>query len=205
MDLKQGLVCTLTKEKANFINECRDYILDPEYQERFDDTKPLENHVIKSLVDNNVLDTLRQEQNYPQGLIAGISTGIVGAAIWGAITVATGFQIGFMALAIGAAVGIAIRFSGKGVDSIFGISGAIIAVLSCLLGNFFSIIGFLAHQEDLNYIDTLFLFDYSFLWPIMQETFSIIDLLFYGIAGAEGYKFSFRALTEKDIAQLKEE
>ncbi|MEW7291032.1 hypothetical protein [Aquimarina sp. 2304DJ70-9] len=204
MDLKQGLICTLTKEKANFINECRDFSLDPEYQERFDDIEPLENHVMKSLVDDKVLDKLRLEQNYPQGLIGGISTGIVGAVLWGAITVATGFQIGFMALAIGAAVGLAIRFSGKGVDPIFGISGAIIAVLSCFLGNFFSIIGFLANQENLAYIDTLFLFDYSFLWPIMQETFSIIDLLFYGIAGAEGYKFAFRALTEKDIAELKE-
>ncbi len=46
MDLKQGLVCALTKEKANFINDCRDFTLDPDYQERFDDAQPLENHVM---------------------------------------------------------------------------------------------------------------------------------------------------------------
>ncbi len=204
MDLKQGLVCNLTNEKANFINDCRDFNLDSNYEERFDDTEALESHVVKSLIDDKVLIKLQEEQNYPLGLIAGIIVGLVGAFLWAAITIATEFQIGFMALAIGAGVGFAIRFAGKGIDQIFGISGAIIAVFACLLGNFFGIIGFLANEEGLEFIDALFMFDYSLLLPIMQETFSIIDLLFYGIAGAEGYKFAFRALTEKEIAELNE-
>ncbi len=157
------------------------------------------------MVDDKVLDKLRLEQNYPMALICGITVGILGAVLWGAITLATNYQIGYMAIAIGAGVGFTIRFAGKGVDPIFGISGAIIAVLSCLLGNFFSIIGFLANQENLGYIDTLLMFDYSFLLQLMEETFSPIDLLFYGLAGAQGYKFAFRALTEKDVAVLKEE
>lgn len=121
----------------------------------------------------------------------------------GAITVATGYQIGFMAIAVGALVGLSIRFVGKGVDKIFGISGGIIAVLSCVLGNFFSIIGFIANTEGLGYFETLNVFNYSQLIPIMIETFSGIDLLFYGIAAYEGYKFSFRTFTEKDLYELE--
>lgn len=204
MDLQQGLVCSLTKEKANFVNECRDFSLDPDYQERFDDTEALENHVVRSLVDDSVLNKLRSEQNYPLGIMLGIAAGILSAMLWGAITVATEFQIGFMALAVGAAVGLSIRLAGKGVDPIFGISGAIIAVLSCLLGNFFSIIGFIAKQEHLGFLETMLLFDYSLLPAIMKETFSVMDILFYGLAGAEGYKFAFRTFTEKEIANLKE-
>ena len=123
--------------------------------------------------------------------------------LWGAITVATGYQIGFMAIAVGALVGLSIRFVGKGVDKIFGISGGIIAVLSCVLGNFFSIIGFIANTEGLGYFETLNVFNYSQLIPIMIETFSGIDLLFYGIAAYEGYKFSFRTFTEKDLYELE--
>ncbi|MEW7278465.1 hypothetical protein ABW636_07705 [Aquimarina sp. 2201CG1-2-11] len=203
MDLQQGLICSLTQKKADFINECRNFTLDPNYQERFDDTELLENHVMKSLIDDKILNKLRLEQNYPFGLISGIITGIIGAILWGVISLATGYQIGYMALAIGAAVGLSIRFTGKGVDQIFGISGAVISILSCLLGNFFSIIGYLAHQENLGYLETLVLFDYSLLPAILQETFNFMDLLFYGIAGAQGYKLAFRTFTEKDIAVIK--
>jgi hypothetical protein len=46
------------------------------------------------------------------------------------------------------------RFIGKGIDSIFGICGGIIAFLSCILGDFFSIIGFVANTENLGYFQT---------------------------------------------------
>ncbi|MFD2562152.1 hypothetical protein [Aquimarina rubra] len=203
MDLKQGLVCALTKEKANFINDCRDFVLDPTYEERFDDTEELNNQVVKSLISDKVLEKLRVEQNFPIGLMSGIFVGIIGALLWGAITLATGYQIGYVALAIGAGVGLSIRYAGKGVDQIFGITGAIVAVLSCFLGNFFSIIGTIANLENLEYIETLLLFDYSLLIPMMQETFSAMDVLFYGIAGYEGYKFAFRSFTEKELEDLK--
>ena len=35
---------------------------------------------------------------------------------------------------------------------------------------------------------------------IMKETFSPIDLLFYGLAIYEGYKLSFRGLADEEIA-----
>lgn len=44
--------------------------------------------------------------------------------------------------------------------------------------------------------------DYSYLLDLMTETFSIMDLVFYGIAIYEGYRFSFRLITEKSIQEL---
>jgi len=203
MDLKQGLICSLTKEKANFINDCRDYNLDSTYEKRFDDTEELHNHVVKSIISDDILEKLKQEQNYLLGLIIGITVGLLGALLWGMLTVATGYQIGYMALAIGAGVGLSIRYAGKGVDQIFGITGASIAILSCLLGNFFSIIGTIANLENLEYLETFMLFDYSLLISVMKETFSVMDILFYGIAGFEGYKFAFRGFTEKELEDFK--
>ena len=82
---------------------------------------------------------LKAEQNFAKGLAAGIGAGVMGTILWVAITVTTGYQIGYMAIAVGAGVGFAIRFLGKGIDQHFGITGGIIAVLSCFLGNLISI------------------------------------------------------------------
>lgn len=71
------------------------------------------------------------------------------------------------------------------------------------MGNFLSIIGFVANAEDLGYLETFELFDYSQFIPILSETFSFMDLLFYGFAVYEGYKFAFRTFTEKDIYELE--
>ena len=202
-DMKVGLLCNLTGEMADFEKECKSFNLDESVIEKIDDTEAVEhNDVINKLSDKNI-EKLKSEQDFPKALMTGIVVGIIGAILWGTITVVTGFQIGYMAIAIGAGVGLSMRFIGKGIDQIFGISGGIIALLSCLLGNFFSIIGFIANSEGLGYLETLSLFNYSQLIPIMTETFSVMDLLFYGFAAYEGYKFAFRTFTEKDLYELE--
>jgi hypothetical protein len=205
MDMKQGLICNLTGEKASFQNECPDFKRDEKVKEvPLDDKEGLQKSEIKQKLSPEIVERLRIEQKLILGIISGLIVGIVGAILWGIITVATGFQIGYMAVAIGAGVGLTIRKFGKGIDSIFGIWGAGISLFSVLLGNFLSIIGFVANLEGLGYIETLMRFDYSYLPTVMRETFSIIDLVFYGIAIFEGYKFSFRLITEKRIMELRQ-
>lgn len=63
----------------------------------------------------------------------------------------TEYQIGYMAIAVGFLVGFVIRLTGKGIDKIFGISGAILAIFGCLLGNLLSNVGFIANAEGLRY------------------------------------------------------
>ncbi len=202
LDMQQGMLCNLTGEKANFSTECSSYNLDTTLEEKQENLEPIDNEDLLAKMSDKTLDLLRAEQNYPIALIASIIAGIIGAIIWAIITVATEYQIGYMAIAIGAAVGYTMRYFGKGIDQIFGITGAIVAVLSCALGNFFSIIGFTAKFETLGYLETLTLFDYSQLIPLMSETFSFMDVVFYGFAAYEGYKFAFRTFTEKEIAAL---
>ena len=205
MDMKQGLICNLTGEKATFQNECPDFKRDETVKEvPLDDKEGLQTTEIKQKLSPEIIEQLRMEQELMPGIISGLIVGIVGAILWGVITVATGFQIGYMAIAIGAGVGLTIRKIGNGIDSIFGFWGAGISLFSVLLGNFFSIIGFIANAEGLGYIETLFRLDYSYLPTLMGETFSIIDLVFYGIAVFEGYKFSFRLITEKKVMELRQ-
>jgi hypothetical protein len=203
MDLQQGLVCNLTGEKATFENECADFKIDEvEIEKSLDGVEKMLPDELKQTLTSEIIEKIRMEQRQKWGVLSGLVVGVLGAILWGMITVMTGYQIGYMALAIGASVGLTIRIFGRGFDSIFGLWGAGISLFSVLLGNFLSIIGFVANSEGLGYIETLLLFDYSYLPQVMKETFSIIDLVFYGIALSAGYKFSFRKITKDKIAEL---
>ena len=138
------------------------------------------------------LEQFRTEQNLPLGILGGLVAAVLGAVIWAAITVATEYQIGYMAIAVGFIVGFAVRTLGKGVDQIYGITGAVLAFFGCVLGNFFSMVGFVANSENLGYFDTFSMIDYSLVPSIMIEAFSPLDILFYGLAIYQGYKISFR-------------
>jgi hypothetical protein len=205
MDAKQGLLCSLTVEKATFQDECPDFKFDETVKQISPDNKEgLKIAEIKQQLSQESIERLRMEQRLIPGIVSGLIVGIVGAVLWGVITVATGLQIGYLALAIGAGVGLTIRKIGNGIDLIFGIWGAAIALFSVLLGNVLSIIGFIANLEGIGYLEALIRFDYAYLPALMGETFSIMDLVFYGIALFEGYKLSFRLITENKIMELRQ-
>lgn len=202
-DFNKGIICSLTEDKANFQDECPNYKLDESIKvTELDDQENVDiNEAILEL-DPKVIEKLRSEQDFKSAIITGTVTAIIGSLLWAAITVSTEYQIGYMAIAIGFGIGYVIREFGKGIDPIFGYLGAILALLSCIFGNILGIIGFVANQEGLSYINTLLGLDYSLLPSVMAESFSPIDLLFYGFAIFEGYKYSFRKITEKEIESL---
>lgn len=202
LDPQRGLICSVTLAQADFMGSCPDYEKDLAVSPSPSREIPLDSDDLQRRLSMNSYEKLRMEQNLPLGLLGAILAGVFAAILWAVITVITNFQIGFMAIAVGALVGFVLRKAGNGIDPIFGISGGLIAVLSCLLGNFLSIMGILANMEGVGYLDTLFLFDYNYLIPVMTESFSLIDLVFYGIAAVEGYKLSFRVITAKDLDNM---
>lgn len=200
-NLQEGLVCNLTGEKANFEKECDSFGLDNTVVVQENVASDLDHESTLVHLTEQELEGYKTDQNYTKALMVGSLVGLIGAFLWGIITVATGYQIGYMAIAIGAGVGYAMRYVGKGIEPIFGITGGGIALLSCLLGNVFSLIGFVAAEEGLSVLETFFLFDYSLVFPLLLETFDPMDLLFYGIAAYAGYKYAFRVFTEEDLVK----
>lgn len=150
---------------------------------------------------NLYMEKLGLEQNLPFAIISGIAAALVAAVLWAVVTVATQYQIGFMAIVVGLMVGYTIRYTGKGIDKTFGIIGAALALFGCVLGNFLSLIGFFANAEGLGYMEAMGMIDFALVPEIMIETFNPMDLLFYGLAVYEGYQFSFRKITEQEIVQ----
>jgi len=149
------------------------------------------------------INEIEGNQNLHMGIIGGLMAAAIGAAIWAAVTVITDFQIGWMAVGIGFLVGFAVRITGKGISKSFGYVGAILALASCLAGNFFSICAVISKQEAIPFFYLLTRLNPEIITELMKSTFSPIDLLFYGIAVYEGYRFSFRQITEDEMAGLK--
>jgi len=148
------------------------------------------------------LEILRGEQRMPLGLLAGIVAAFAGAGIWAATTVGTGYQIGWMAVGVGILVGFAVRAGGKGIDKVYGYIGAGLAFLGCAMGNLFAVVGLVAAEEGIPFFELLGRLNPEISLELMTATFSPMDLLFYGIAIYEGYKFSFRQLTDEDMARV---
>jgi predicted secreted protein len=126
----------------------------------------------------------------PRGFMAGAVAAAVGAALWAGVTVLTGYQIGWMAIGVGALVGVAVRTAGKGTTTTFGILGALLALGGCLAGNFLAGAVVLSRHWDVS-LAVLF----TRLTPdlgvrLMTAMFSPMDLLFYALAVWQGYKFS---------------
>ncbi len=152
---------------------------------------------------NVLLDRLRSEQNLPAGAAAGFVAALIGAVVWAVVTYVTHYQIGWMAVGVGFLVGYAVRLAGKGIDKTFGLVGAGLAFIGCALGNLLAVCALVAKQENVPLLAILANLDLVAAGQILLETFQFMDLLFYGIAIYEGYKFSFRQLTEQELAILK--
>lgn len=143
---------------------------------------------------------LRSEQNLPFAILACVGAALAGAVVWALVTVTTKYQIGYMAVGVGFLVGFANRYFGKGIDKTFGFLGAAFAFLGCLLGNFLSIAYLAGGELGVSGLQIVKVLGVGNIFSIYFENISPIDFLFYGLAIYEGYRFSFRVVTEEDIA-----
>lgn len=132
------------------------------------------------------------DSNLIMGLAGGVSAMLVSAAIWGGITYFTEYQISWMAIGVGFFVGLAVQKLGKGKSLIFGISGATLSLLGCLLGNFLFYSGVIAKEWGVPFFDVLLSlsFDPAAIIEIFTLAFDFRDLLFYALAAYIGFRTS---------------
>lgn len=145
-----------------------------------------------------LMQKVKDNQNLSLGIIGGAIAAAIGATLWAIITAVTNFQIGWMAVGVGFLVGFAVRICGKGMDRIFGIMGGVLSLLGCLAGNLFTVCIVVSRHQNIPLLDLLSRLNPEIAVRLMTATFSPMDLLFYGIAVYEGYRFSFRILSKAD-------
>ncbi len=145
---------------------------------------------------------LRAEQNLVMGIVGGSLAAVVGAILWATVTVATGFQIGWMAVGVGFMVGRTVGVLGRGVERPFGYAGAALSLCGCLIGNLLSVCVIVAQQQELALSFVLTHLNPAAIPELMAVTFHPMDLLFYGLAVYQGYRFAFRRVTAADAARV---
>jgi hypothetical protein len=148
------------------------------------------------------LQEIRDNQNLAAGFLGGIVAAIMGAIIWAMITAEKDRQFVWMAIGVGFLVGSAVRRFGKGIDRSFGILGAALSLLGCLVGNLFSACIIISYHEGMNLLEVLSRLNPQIVLELMKVIFSPIDLLFYGIAIYVGYRFSRRTITNEELAKM---
>ena len=200
MSIQQGILCRLTNAKPIFEKECDNFILDENVPVRIpDDKNILTSEDLKGKIPENIYNQLIMEQNFPAALLSGFLASIIGAGIWALITVTTNFQIGFMAVGVGAIVGIAVRLFGKGITKQFGYLGAAFSLFGCLIGNILSLVILIADYYQITFWSVFSQLTFNQIVQMMMNWIKPVDFLFYAIALIEGYKFALRQITEKSL------
>ncbi len=150
-----------------------------------------------------LVQEIKDNQNLLFGIMGGIVAAGIGASIWALITVATDYQIGWMAVGVGFLVGYGVRIFGKGIHKSFGIAGAILSLLGCLAGNLLTTCIVISRHQNIPLLDLVFRLNPEVIVELTTATFNPMDLLFYAIAVYEGYRFSFRRLSKEELERLK--
>jgi len=203
MDLKQGLICSLTGQLANFSNECPYFDLDENVViEPLDDYSRISKDEYFSKLSSEKYEQLKLAQNFPAGTLAATIIGISFAILWGYLAFISGLRISLFNVVVGAAVAFGLRIFGKGIDQKFGIAGGVIVLICCLLGNYLSMIGVIANEEGLNYFEVIKTIGISNIPKKIKESFQLFDLFSYWFVVYVGYKYSFRKITEQTIDDL---
>ncbi|HLJ83031.1 MAG TPA: hypothetical protein VKT51_02495 [Candidatus Eremiobacteraceae bacterium] len=151
----------------------------------------------------NYLRQRRAEQSMPLAILAGVVAALIGAVLWGIVSDVTDYQIGWMAVGVGFLVGYSVQFLGKGIDPPFRYVGAICSLAGCVVGNFFAVVGAIAQQNHVSALTVLGQIPLNVAVDVMTKAFQPMDLLFYGIAVYEGYRFSLKRLTQAELAGLQ--
>jgi len=136
------------------------------------------------------INELDYDSNLVLGLIGGVVAMLISAILWGVISYATEYQISWMAIGVGIFVGVSIQKLGKGKSLIYGISGAVLSLFGCLLGNYLFYNGILAREWEAPFFEVLMAISFqpAAIIEIFTLAFDFMDLLFYGVAAYIGFR-----------------
>ncbi len=171
-------------------------------QEDQNQQSPAQGPEIDPLKLNRLLQQIRDNQNLTMGIVGGLLGAIIGAVGWGLLTWLTHYQIGFAAIGVGFLAGFGVRYLGKGIDVAFSIVGALTALIGVFLGDIFWACIEISRGEGVPLSDVISALNPELIGSIFRETFSPIQLLFYGFAVWAGFKYAKRTLTPQEQQSL---
>ncbi|HST86635.1 MAG TPA: hypothetical protein VLL08_33160 [Kineosporiaceae bacterium] len=133
---------------------------------------------------------------------AGAGAALAGAVLWMIFVQVTGYEVGIVAVGIGFLVGQAMAAT-AGTSTRLPPIGAVLSLIGCLLGQVLTDAHLLAEAVGVGTGRALqeMVTNPAFGWDVFTTGFSPIDLLFWVIAGYEGYKLTARAVAQRQAAR----
>ncbi|MDJ0908517.1 MAG: hypothetical protein QNI99_04965 [Woeseiaceae bacterium] len=150
-----------------------------------------------------IAETLIGEQNFIMGLAAAVVATLAGALGWGAISVATGSMIGFVAIGLGVLVGYGMQVFGRGLTAKYSAVAAILSVIGCLAGNFVAGVMFQMKATGLSPGDILTGLTIDDLIAFYADTLQPMDLVFWALALGAAWSFATRKLTPDEESAMR--
>ena len=129
--------------------------------------------------------------NWLLGFLAGLVAAGIGAGAWMAVAVMLHAHVGYVAVAVGALVGLAIRVAGNGRSALFGMMGAVLTLAGCVVGEVLAVVqeAVTPEHDFYNLLTTLDLVGtVSTIFAKMDPVMYVI----YGVGIFAGYKLSMK-------------
>ena len=82
------------------------------------------------------------------------------------------------------------RLRGNGRTATFSIIGALCALIGCMMGDFFAVVAYGSKANNVGFFELLSQLDLGAVLQVMKSVFDPMDILFYGIAVYEGWRFA---------------
>jgi len=146
---------------------------------------------------------LQRYQNFFYAFLGGLLVAAIAALGWAFATAITGFQAVYMAVGVGLLVGIAVRYFGAGINRIFGVLAALLALAGSLAGYYLSQTNLLEEAQLSSILRVPEYLQPDLVIGSIRDTFVPLDLLFYGLAALLAYLLAIRRVGSRKIARLE--
>ena len=128
------------------------------------------------------MDIKRSEAHLPLAAMAGLIGASIGGTLWFGVTALTSLQVGWMAVGVGLIAGSMGRVAGRGIDRVFGVTGAVMTIFGCAIGSFLSGCWFVAAQtEGAGFVELLSKMTPGLAIEILKAMSAPMNLIFAGL------------------------
>lgn len=154
--------------------------------------RPIAELPVSAIDQDAAIAQLRARQNFPRAIGAGLAAAVIGAVLWATFVYVTNYELGLIAVAVGALVGVAVRQAGRGVEPKFGVIGALCAALGWALGTLMVVVAMVSKQAEVSMLEVVGRLGLGGCVSLAIENGDAMELLFLAIAVYEGWKFAFK-------------
>ena len=99
------MICNVTNSIADFEENCENFKLDESVIKKVNGSEDIHTEEVISKIDKRSLNKLTIHQDFYYAIVGGLLATLISAIIWAVVTVATQYQIGYMAIGVGLFVG----------------------------------------------------------------------------------------------------